>query len=247
MRLTVAGCGDAFGSGGRSNSCYVVEAGDTLVMLDCGSSAPVALKRLKIDTGRIDTVFLSHLHGDHFGGLPVLLLDGALVQRRTRPLVIVGPPGTRTRLHTLMETLFPGMAATPWPFPWRVEEVEPGSTTAFGTLNLTTAEVDHKAGAPATALRLTDGARTLAFSGDTQWTEALGPIARDADLFICECSAFDQAPPGHMAYAILAARHGALTARRILLTHMGEEVLARRSEMETGRFLLAEDGLVLDV
>ncbi|MFH3481542.1 MBL fold metallo-hydrolase [Xanthobacter variabilis] len=247
MRLTVAGCGDAFGSGGRSNSCYLVEAAGMLVALDFGASAPVALKRMKVDTARIDMVVLSHLHGDHFGGLPTLLLDGALAQRRSRPLAIIGPPGTRARLDALMEVLYPGMGATLWPFDWQVREVEPGSTSRLGPLSLTTAEVRHRAGAPATALRLTDGARTLAFSGDTEWTEALIPIAREADLFICECSLFETAPPGHMAYRVLAGHRGELAAGRVLLTHMGDDVLARRDEVDRALFMLAEDGLVLDV
>lgn len=247
MRLTVAGCGDAFGSGGRGNSCYVVETGDTLLALDFGASAPVSLSRLNIDSTRLDMVLLSHLHGDHFGGLPILLLDGQMERRRTRPLSIVGPPGTRARLDALMETMYPGATGTSWRFPWEVREVAPGSTVALGALTLTTAEVRHSAGAPATALRLTDGARTLAFSGDTEWTEALPPIARDADLFICECSMFEHAPPGHMAYLILAAHRAALTARRVLLTHMGGDMLARRDAVDGTLFMLAEDGLVLDV
>ncbi|MDQ0503863.1 MBL fold metallo-hydrolase [Xanthobacter agilis] len=247
MRLTVAGCGDAFCSGGRSNTCYVVESGDSVLALDFGATAPLALARLGIDSARLDMVMLSHLHGDHFGGLPILLIDGQFERARSRPLTIVGPPGTRTRLDALMEAMFPGMGAMAWRFDWRVKEVAPGSTTAFGPLTLTTAEVRHAAGAPATALRLSDGQGTLAFSGDTAWTDALGPIADGADLFICECSAFDDAPAGHMSYRALATHRAALAARRILLTHMGADMLARRDEVDGALFLLAADGLVLDV
>lgn len=247
MQLTVAGCGDAFCSGARSNSCYVVETAGTVLALDFGATAPLALARLGLSTARLDMVILSHLHGDHFGGLPALLIDGRFARHRARPLLIVGPPGTRARLDLLMEALYPGLGAGPWPFDWRVEEVAPGATARFGALTLTTAEVLHPAGAPATALRLSDGARTLAFSGDTAWTEALCPIARDADLFLCECSAFETAPPSHMAYATLRARRADLGARRILLTHMGPDMLARRGEVDPAFFLLAEDGLVMDV
>ena len=56
--------------------------------------------------------------------------------------------------------------------------------------SLTTAEVIHQSGAPSTALRLSDGQTVFAYSGDTEWTDALLPIARDADLFICECYAY---------------------------------------------------------
>ncbi|MFG1358796.1 MBL fold metallo-hydrolase [Xanthobacter pseudotagetidis] len=247
MHLKVVGCGDAFGSGGRSNSCYLVEAAGLTVTLDFGASAPVAFNRLGLDPAAIDIVFLSHLHGDHFGGLPFLLLDGQFVHRRTKPLAIVGPPGTRARLETTMEALFPRMGANAWRFAWEVAEVEPGSTTTHGPFTLTTTEVIHPSGAPSTALRLTDGTRTLAFSGDTEWTEALLPIARDADLFICESYMFEGSPVGHLAYRTIAGRRADLGARRILLTHMGDAMWARRAEVDGAHFSVAEDGLELDL
>src|SRR5690348_6016569 len=107
MKLTVIGCGDAFGSGGRSNTCFMVEEGGCTILLDCGASAPVALKARNVDLNTIDGVVLSHLHGDHFGGLPFLLLDWQFHQRRERPLTIAGPPGTRERLDAACEVFFP--------------------------------------------------------------------------------------------------------------------------------------------
>jgi len=247
MRLTVVGCGDAFGSGGRGHSCYHLTTGETVATLDFGATALVGMSRLGLDPTRIDLVLLSHLHGDHAGGLPALLLDGEYVRRRTRPLTIVGPTGTAARLDLLMEAMYAGMGRAEWRFPLSIEEMEPGTTRAVGSLTLTTAKVRHFSGPPATALRLSDGARTLAFSGDTEWTEALGPIARDADLFICECYAFEGAPTGHMAYRTLNERRADLGARRILLTHMGEAMLARLGEVDATHFQAAEDGLVLDL
>ncbi|MEP9353938.1 MBL fold metallo-hydrolase [Xanthobacter sp. KR7-65] len=247
MKLKVVGCGDAFGSGGRGSSCFRVEAADLTVTLDFGASSLVNHHRFGLDSANIDIIFLSHLHGDHFAGIPFLLLDGQFVHRRQRPLVIVGPPGTRARLEAAMEVLFPRMATNPWRFDWRVEEVEPGSTSRHGPLTCTTAQVVHASGAPSTALRLTNGARTIAFSGDTEWTDALLPIARDADLFICESFAFDGSPHGHLAYETVAARRADLGARRILLTHMGDAMWARRGEVDAAHFSVAEDGLELDI
>jgi ribonuclease BN (tRNA processing enzyme) len=97
------GCGDAFGSGGRFNTCFKIDAKQAAILLDCGASSLVALKARHIDPNVIDAIMLSHLHGDHFGGLPFLLLDAQLLSRRTRPLVIAGPPGTRTRLDAALE------------------------------------------------------------------------------------------------------------------------------------------------
>ena len=79
MRLTIVGSGDAFGSGGRFNTCFWVETAKATLMLDCGASSPVALKGRGLDFGRVDGVVLSHLHGDHFGGLGFLLLDEQLL------------------------------------------------------------------------------------------------------------------------------------------------------------------------
>src|SRR5262249_25421549 len=75
MRVTVIGCGDAFGSGGRFNTCFMLETVKATLLVDCGASTPVALNARGIEHRNIDGIVLSHLHGDHFGGLPFLLLD----------------------------------------------------------------------------------------------------------------------------------------------------------------------------
>ncbi|TCT02418.1 MBL fold metallo-hydrolase [Aquabacter spiritensis] len=247
MRLTVIGCGDAFGSGGRGNSCFHLAADRLSVALDFGASALVDAKRRGVDPAGLDAVILSHLHGDHFGGLPFLLLDGQYGARRIKPLTIVGPPGTAARLADLCEAMFPGMTGTTWRYAHEVREVAPGSAVTLGGLVVGSAEVVHKSGAPSTALRIAGEGRIIAFSGDTEWTEALLPIAAGADLFICECYRFDGAPTGHMAYETLAARDAELGAKRILLTHMSAAMWARRAEVDGARFQVAEDGLTIDV
>src|SRR5882672_1227487 len=126
MRLTIAGSGDAFGSGGRLNTCFFLETAKAALLVDCGASALPALKGQGIDPNRIDAVVLSHLHGDHFGGLPFLLLDAQFLSRRERPLVIAGPPGARERIAAALEVFFPRASGTKWRFPWEVVEIAPG-------------------------------------------------------------------------------------------------------------------------
>lgn len=84
MQLQVLGCGDAFGSGGRFNTCFHLAGSAGTILIDCGASALIAMRRFGVEPNRIDTVFLTHLHGDHFGGLPWLILDGQLVSGRTQ-------------------------------------------------------------------------------------------------------------------------------------------------------------------
>ena len=75
MRLTIVGSGDAFGSGGRFNTCFQLESSNATLLIDCGASSLVALNLCGIKPNNIDGVIVSHLHGDHFGGLPFLLID----------------------------------------------------------------------------------------------------------------------------------------------------------------------------
>jgi ribonuclease BN (tRNA processing enzyme) len=247
MRLTIVGSGDAFGSGGRSNTCFWLETAKATLVVDFGASALPALKALKLDPNRIDAIILSHLHGDHFGGLPFLLLDGQFLARREKPLLIVGPPGSRERLGALLEVFFPKSAGSKWRFAWRVEEIAPGVPADVLGHSLVTAEVIHQSGAPSTALRLSDGETVFAYSGDTEWTDALLPIARDADLFICECYAFAGKITGHMSFEILRARLADLGAKRTMVTHMNPSMLARLDEVRAQGVLVAEDGLAMEV
>lgn len=247
MRLTIIGSGDAFGSGGRFNTCFMIEAGGKRVLIDFGASSLVALKARQIDPTTIDGIILSHLHGDHFGGLPFLLLDFQYLNRRDRPFEIVGPPGTRERLDAALEVFFPRSSTTKTRFPVSVAEITPGVPDEFLGLAVRTAEVVHFSGAPSTALRLTDGKKTLAYSGDTQWTDALLAVAGNADLFICECYDYDRDLSGHMSWKMLQAKRSALNARKIMITHMNPTMLAKTVEARAAGVLVAEDGLTLEI
>src|SRR5262249_35545280 len=124
MRLTVVGSGDAFGPGGPFNTCFMLETAKATLLVDFGASSLVALKAHGLDPNKVDGIVLSHLHGDHFGGLPFLLLDAQFLARRTRPLLIAGPPGTRARIDALLEACFPRSTANKWRFSWQVQEIE---------------------------------------------------------------------------------------------------------------------------
>jgi ribonuclease BN (tRNA processing enzyme) len=247
MKVTIVGSGDAFGSGGRFNTCFMVETGGRAMLLDFGASSLVALRARNIDPNMIEAIVISHLHGDHFGALPFLLLDGQFLSRRTRPLVVAGPPGARDRITALMEVFFPRSTGTKWRFPWEVVEITPGVASEILGVKVLTAEVIHPSGAPSTAVRLADGNSVLAYSGDTEWTDALIPIADGADLLIIECYEHDRIVAGHITWTILKSRLADLKARRIMITHMNPSMLARQEEATKLGLLVAEDGLVFEV
>ncbi len=241
ITVTFAGCGDAFGSGGRFQACIHLRPGANHApfLLDCGATSLTALRRAGLDPGEIGTVFVSHLHGDHFGGLPFLILDGQF-SRRAAPLLIVGPPGTQQRLTEAMECLFPGSTQVRRRFDVTVTELPPGGTQTAAGVRAQAWEASHPSGAPALILRLTVSGTVIAYTGDTAWTPAVAEAAHHADLLIAEAYHWDKAVPHHLRYADLSEHE--ITARRVILTHMSADMLDRPTLHETAR-----DGLAIEI
>ncbi|MFO1059457.1 MAG: MBL fold metallo-hydrolase [Dongiaceae bacterium] len=242
LRVHFLGTGDAFGSGGRFNTCFLVRDRRGGFLIDCGASSMIAMRKFGVDPNGIRAVLISHLHGDHFGGLPYLLLDAQLVSRRTAPLAIAGPPGLAERLAAAMENAFPGSGTVERRFPLEVIELAPQATREVAGVAVTPHQVRHPCGAPPFALRLEVDGRIIAYSGDTEWVEALGEAARGADLFIAEAYFPDRKVKYHLDFATLAQHLPEIGARRVILTHMTPAMLAAAAA--TG-CEAAEDGMVV--
>jgi ribonuclease BN (tRNA processing enzyme) len=243
MQFTFVGSGDAFGSGGRFNTCFHVATEQTRFLIDCGASSLIAMKRFGIDRAAIDFVLLTHFHADHFGGIPFFLLDAQLVAKRTRPLTIAGPPGLHAWCERIFAATFPGERTLP--FGLDLREFEIGQKNRIGALEVIPFHVRHddRAG-PCLALRIHADGRTICYSGDTEWTETLIEAARGADLFVCECYVYDRPVRAHLALTTLRQHLPTIGAKRVILTHMSDDMLNRHTEVE---YEMADDGKVLDV
>jgi len=238
------GSGDAFGSGGRFQACVLVRADSSAFLLDCGASSLIAMRRFDVDPNDIDAILVSHLHGDHFGGLPFFVLDAQLISRRTNPLVIAAPAGFEARVRDAMEVLFPGSSRTEQRFAINFIELPEGTATQIGAITVTAYPVVHASGATPYALRVDCDGKVIAYSGDTDWTDALLDAARNADLFICEAYTFDKQVKFHVDYASLRSHRQRLTCRRLILTHMSTNMLAHVDEIDVET---AHDGLVIEL
>lgn len=200
------------------------------------------MKHAGVDSNAVGTVLITHLHNDHFGGLPYLLIDAHFAVERTEPMTIAGPPGLEGRFRVTMEALFPGAMARIDRFDLRFVELAVGDHSVVDGWAVTAFRMRHGSGAPPLVRRISAGGRSFAYSGDTEWCDALPHLTRNADLFIVECSCFEWPIPGHLDHATLCARRDELTAKRILLTHLFPDTLRHADRLA---FDVAADGMRL--
>ncbi|HEY7166368.1 MAG TPA: MBL fold metallo-hydrolase [Candidatus Binatia bacterium] len=243
MKLHILGCGDAFGSGGRNQSGYLIESSAGLFLLDCGPTTLLGLKKAGIDPRRIDAVFLSHLHGDHFGGLPFLFIEYLFQRKRDKPLEIAGPLNTEKRVRDLFQIMYgEGNAPRELP-PARFHILNQGASTRVGNVEIFAFRVPHQVKDVSLALKLTCDGKRLLFSGDSSWTDAFVDHAAGVDLFLCECTFYEPQDANHVNYRELQTNLPRLTCKRLLLTHLGEEMLFRRDEIALD---CADDGMIVE-
>ena len=241
-RVRFIGSGDSFGNGGRFQTCILIDGVGYRFLIDCGATSLVALKRTGIDPASIDAVLLTHFHGDHSGGVPYLILDGQFTKRE-RPLVVAGPPGVRERMTAVFEAALPTSSRTEQRFGVTYVELRE-KATRIGPLEVVALPVAHLPETAPHGLRVRVDDRIVAYTGDTEWCDALPRLADAADLFIAEAYSFEKRIPQHLSHATLLAHRDELPAKRIVLTHAGPETLAHRSELA---WPLADDGTEIEI
>ena len=215
MRVTALGSADAFFSAGRGHTSWLVEDAGGAFAVDFGATALQSLKKLKFDPDRLQAVHFTHLHGDHIGGWPFLLVDAVYRSKRTAPLIASGPPGTRERLHALWSACYRGAAEEPLPFPLDVQEMEPGSAQALAGREVRAFAAKHMT-PPDVALSLRIG--EVAFTGDTGEIE---PALIDGAKLLCaECTYLSGDSDRHLSWE----RIWKMKLPRVMLGHAGEEV-----------------------
>ena len=243
MHLQFVGSGDAFGSGGRFNTCFHVVGESANFLIDCGASSLVGLKRLGIVRAAIDTILISHFHGDHFGGVPYFVLD-AHFGRRARPLVIAGPPGIESWYERALEAAFEHFSTIKLAFDLKLVTLPERVASAVGSLKVTPFPVVHgNSGGPFFAYRIAIEDRVITYSGDTEWTDTLIEASRGADLLVIECYSYDKPIRNHLNLKIIERNISRLGAKRVVLTHMSDDMLAQAARVphET-----ANDGMVVE-
>jgi ribonuclease BN (tRNA processing enzyme) len=244
MKLHILGCGDAFGSGGRNQSGYLFEGSNCLFLVNCGPTLLLAMKRAGFDPNRLDAILLSHLHGDHCAGLPFFFIEYLYHRAKTSPLIVAGPPGTEATTRQLFELMYGGgNQAKPLP-PIDFQILHPDQTASVGELEIYPFRVPHQVDKISLGLRIHCDGKKILFSGDSLRSDVFIEQSRGVDLFLCECSFYRQQPGMHVNYPALQANRTRLGCNKLVLTHLGEELLQQRDSLIG---IVAEDGMVLEI
>jgi ribonuclease BN (tRNA processing enzyme) len=264
MRVTVLGKSPSWQDADGACSGYLVEDGDTTVLLDCGNGVFSKLRRYR-DYTTVDAVIVSHLHADHF--LDLVPYSYALTYApRQQPVPVAHWPGTdapaRPRLiaprgatrtfrrivgawgnEDLIETAF------------RLEEYEPGSSVEVDSLRATFHEVPHFAPTSAIDFSSSNGSGRFTYGADCRPGKELIEIARDTDLLLVEATLprpERTGDRGHMTPAEAGEHARRAGARRVVLTHISDELdelWAREQGAETfgAPVDVAREGAVYEV
>jgi ribonuclease BN (tRNA processing enzyme) len=215
-------------------------------LIDCGASSLIAMKRLGIAYNAIDLIVLTHYHADHCGGVPFFILDAQFVAKRTHPLTIAGPPPIKEWFSRLMETAFEGSLHSAKKFEVSLVELAPEHPWLFRNAEIRSVRVRH--GLPPESYhgyRITIDGKVLAFSGDTEWTDSLIELGRDADLFVSEAYVYDRPVRMHLAYRQLIEKLALIRPKRLIITHMSNDMLDRGNGDIA--YENAQDGLVVEI
>ena len=232
VTVTLLGTGDAFASFGRSQAGYLIDAPVGRVLMEAGPGLMQALKGGGVSTDSFDLLLISHLHGDHFGGLPFLILDYMWETRRKKVLTIAGPAKLEERTWSLMRTMFPHFPLDKIKHKLKFVVLEPGRSTRLGKFKVSAIRSPHTRPDISLSIRIDGGGKSIVFSGDSGWNEELVELSAGADLFLCECTYYESAHlKFHLNYPLLAANRDKFKVRRMVLTHLGREVLSREDEI----------------
>jgi ribonuclease BN (tRNA processing enzyme) len=235
------GTGEAFGSGGRRNSAILVRGGGKSMLLDCGPATLNELKKLGIDPREIDGVVVSHFHGDHVAGLPFLLLDDLYENPRREPLIVLGPPGIEQRVWQMCAAFsYPGKSERRYNV--RFDELSLERERIAAGFRVRAYPAHHQPETRPHMVNVACNGKAVFYTGDTGWHEALPECVSDSDLFISECTLYNPEFEYHLSHAQLDRNRDRFRCGRIILTHLGSEVLRH---LEKVQFDTAEDGLLL--
>lgn len=228
------------------HTCMEIRHNQSHFLVDCGAGSFSALMREQETLPGLDGMLLTHFHGDHMGGISYILMYYLFVRRLEKPFEIWTPKGGKGVIKNLSESLYPGLGlnlVSQENLSFHEFEDLP-NFEAFG-VQIKPEKVIHAPNSRPHGFRIDLGAHTLAFSGDTEWTDNLIELSAESDLFVCECNNDKTQKPGHIHHDLLVEKATFLSSKKVILNHLGPDMLLKDSK--DSPFEFSYDGLKIDL
>jgi ribonuclease BN (tRNA processing enzyme) len=222
LNVTFLGSANAFASEGRYWSSFIV---DKKYQFDAPPTMLPQLKRLGYPLEDIEVIFITHFHGDHFVGLPFLLLEYVYMTERTKDLYIVGPPGCEAMLEDFAQRVYPNIIKEAG-YRRIYIDADPSVDQEVAGLKFRSFPMNHvkKDGLHAMGYRVQIGDKTLAYTGDSMFCEAVVDLGDGSDVFVVDCTYPEGCGPEHMGLDdIKVVRERITPGTTMILTHMSSK------------------------
>ncbi len=221
LDLRFIGTGNAFAPGGLCWNGFLV---NERYLFEAPPQALMSLNRLGVDPNAVEAVVLSHHHGDHFLGLPFLLLHWKYLGR-TAPVRIVGPAESEAVTRQVCERVYPGLIGSHgYELEWLT--ATPGTPVQIGELTVESVPVKHDPKLENLGFACEIGGRRFGYTGDSALCDAVLDLARRSEVLVTECASRAEQLPIHMNLVDdVPVVHAALApGASLLITHINSDV-----------------------
>ena len=244
------GTGNAFNLGGRYSQAILMQpTGGTPFLVDMGPTTTAAMEKLEVDANTLDRIFVTHLHGDHTAGWPFLLLTLVYMKKRTRPLDIYGPQGTRQTLETLATACYGDILGGDREiFEIRYHEIpvaEDKNRMAGEDLRFDVVPMDHHASSIGYCFH--SGEERVGVTGDTRWCSGLERLAECSDVLVVECTSIEKQDSAHISLDELRDARDRLATDRVVLVHLMDSIESALAQDPIRGVVAANDGWTLEL
>ncbi len=245
MKITVLGSGSTAPRIKRNMSGYLLEANGKKILFDSGAGTIRQLLKLKVDLLDIDHIFYTHLHNDHINDLPAIIWSNNYGTYRKKPLNIYGPKGFKKYFKTLMEKIL-----NPKKLIYSINAKEMANNAIIKipikkNNYIIIKSIKSKHTENSISYRIEYKNKSIVYSGDTDYSNEIIKISKNADLLILECS-FPYKFKGHLTPALCGKIAKKANAKKLVLTHFYPEcdvidIKKPCSKEFKGKIILARD------
>ncbi len=218
----VLGSGNSFNINGRGHTSFLI---DGEILVDCGPTILYNIEKFKIDISNLQIILITHFHGDHFLGLPFVMLYFEYIVHRKQPITIIGPKGLKKNYKKLLNLSYPGIEFS---FQIPIIELKKNQTITTYVNNkhytIKSYPITHKK--ESIGYRITNNNKTFAFTGDTILNEQVYHLLEDVNIGILELSLQDNPENkiSHVSLSEVLQNRDKIKAKKLYFNHITDKL-----------------------